>query len=135
MSVPVNTALCRDKEKFANHKMDLSWFYKEVSDKGEWNIKSSAKTWAKTLGVSENSYNSNLILFEDIVKMDDIGNITYGYLGKVSGIPDEMLMGGSFLNYAKNHILVSFDGIDGFNDEREDQKNIKTGINWYNKVN
>ena len=44
-------------------------------------------------------------------------------------------MGGSFLNYAKNHILVSFDGIDGFNDEREDQKNIKTGINWYNKVN
>ena len=135
MSVPVNTDLCRDKEKFANHKMDLSWFYKEVSDKGEWNIKSSAKTWAKTLGVSENSYNSNLILFEDIVKMDDIGNITYGYLGKVSGIPDEMLMGGSFLNYAKNHILVSFDGIDGFNDEREDQKNIKTGINWYNKVN
>ena len=135
MSVPVNTALCRDKEKCANHKMDLSWFYKEVSDKGEWNIKSSAKTWAKTLGVSENSYNSNLILFEDIVKMDDIGNITYGYLGKVSGIPDEMLMGGSFLNYAKNHILVSFDGIDGFNDEREDQKNIKTGINWYNKVN
>ena len=50
MSVPVNTDLCRDKEKFANHKMDLSWFYKEVSDKGEWNIKSSAKTWAKTLG-------------------------------------------------------------------------------------
>lgn len=105
---------------------DLDWFRKTVGDTGKWNVKRNPDVWSATLGVSKNSYNKTLLFYGRVLKIDDIGNITYGYLGKVANISDTLLKLGSMGNHIKNH------GLGDFDNEFTDEAYIQLGINWYN---
>ena len=129
ISIPVTNAVINAKETFSQHSGELDWFKKTVGDKGDWNIKRNAGIWSKTLGISENSYNKPLIFYDKIVVMDNIGNITYGYLGKAANLSDKILMIGSMANHIKNHYLSDF------KNEFDDEEFIQLGIDWYNGKN
>ena len=58
--------------------------------------------------------------------IDDIGNITYGYLGKAAGFPAVILKGGSMGYHILNHGLTDFDN------EFFDEAFVQLGIDWYN---
>lgn len=128
ISKAVNNAVYNAKTEFKQHAGDTEWFRSTVGDKGKWNIKQSAEVWSKTLGISQNSYNKTVLFYGRALRMDDIGNITYGYLGKASGYPNWMLTSGSMLNHIKNH------GFTDFQNEQLDEQNIMIGINWYNGI-
>ena len=65
----------------------------------------------KTLGISSNTYYGTMIFNGQFVTAEDMGNITFGYLGRAAGFFDEMLKTGSF----SYHILDK--NIDAFEDE------------------
>ena len=129
ISKPVSDAVRSSKSEFKQHSGDLEWFAAMVGDRGKWNVKQSAKIWSSTLGVSEDSYGAALLFYGRVVTIDDIGNITYGYLGKAANISDTMLMVGSMGNHIKNHMFSDFDN------EFRDEAYIQLGIDWYNGVN
>lgn len=96
-----------------------------MGDTGKWNIKANANVWASTLGISTNSYNAPKIFYGRPVAVDDVGNVTYGYLGTAAGISPFFLGVGSELNHFKNH------GVNNWNNEESDQSYISLGILWY----
>ena len=55
-----------------------------MKNQGNWNVKRNAKVWSDTLGISANSYNKTVFFYGRPVVIDDIGNITYGYLGRAA---------------------------------------------------
>lgn len=126
ISKPVTSAVEASKSEFAKHHLDINWFIKKVKNAGEWNVKRDAAVWAKTLGISENSYNTTMIFYGRHVVIDDIGNITYGYLGKAAGFPAVILKGGSMGYHILNHGLTDFDN------EFFDEAFVQLGIDWYN---
>lgn len=128
ISKPVNDAVYRAKSEFEQHEGDLVWFRAIVGDNGKWNVKRTAEVWADTLGISTNSYNQPLLFYGRPVVIDEIGNITYGYLGKAAGIYDTVLMAGSMGNHIKNHFVYNM------NNEMHDEALIQLGINWYNGI-
>ena len=85
ISMPVATAVQNAKKDFENHKLDVDWFIGQVKNQGRWNVKRNAQVWSDTLGISTNSYNKNMFFYGRPVVIDDIGNISYGYLGKAAG--------------------------------------------------
>ena len=77
------------------------------------------------VGSSFPGYRTTMLLNGYYVRLEDIGNITYGYLGKVTKIPDLVLYNASALNDLKNH------GISNIPGETKDQEWITIGIEWY----
>ena len=126
VSKPVTSAVESAKSEFASHYLDIGWFIKKVKNAGEWNIKRDANVWAKTLGISENSYNTTMIFYGRPVLIDDIGNITYGYLGAAAGFSDMILKGGSMGYHILNH------GFSDLKNEFADERHVQLGVNWYN---
>ena len=125
ISEAVNLAVIRATGGFQQHKGDLNWFKGVVGDNGKWNIKANANVWASTLGISTNSYKASKTFYGRPVTIDDVGNITYGYLGTAAGISPFALGVGSTLNHFKNH------GVNNWNNEMSDQSFISLGISWY----
>ena len=128
ISKPVNDAVYNAKSEFENHKLDISWFVNEVKNQGEWNVKRDAGVWSKTLGISENSYNTTMLFYGRVVVVDDIGNITFGYLGKAAGFSATILKGGSMGYHVLNH------GLSNFDNESSDEAYVQLGIDWYNGI-
>ncbi len=126
ISKPVTSAVESAKSEFANHYLDIDWFIKKVKNAGEWNVKRDANVWAKTLGISKNSYNTTMIFYGRPVVIDDIGNITYGYLGKAAGFSATVLKGGSMGYHILNH------GLTDFGNEFSDEAFVQLGVDWYN---
>ena len=125
----VTSALSKAEPEFQNHKFDTEWFAQQVGNSGPWNIKQSAEVWANTLNISENSYNSGKLIFHgNFYVIDDIGNITYGYLGKVAGFPDAVLYLGSLKNHFDTH------GDTNMKNEYNDHERIRTGIRLYKGI-
>ena len=130
ISTPVSNAVKRDEADFAAHKYNLLWFNKQVNDYGVWNLKyreDDGNHWEDTLGISFWGYDEVMLLFGLEVKVEDVGNITYGYLGKAAGMANSVLIAGSDGNQALGH------GVMGWGNEFRDEYKIMLGINWYNK--
>lgn len=125
ISVPVTTAVLNSKSDFENHKLDIDWFIGQVKNQGRWNVKRNAQVWSDTLGISTNSYNKTVFFYGRPVVIDDIGNITYGYLGKAAGFPSAVLKGGSMGYHILNH------GMTEFKNEFLDEGYIQLGVDWY----
>ena len=91
--------------------------------------------WKEALGISANTYDKPLIFNGRQVVVDDIGNITYGYLGKASGYFDIVLDIGSagyhMLTNVRDKNLTIFQGWDN---EFADQKQIRVGIDLYDSM-
>ena len=88
VSKAVEKAVKSDEALFKAHSRDLIWFRSIVGDQGKWNVKRNSAIWSSTLGISAQSYGTTMIFFGRVIVIDDIGNITYGYLGKAADISD-----------------------------------------------
>lgn len=129
ISKPVTSAVEAAKSEFENHYLDADWFKKKVKNDGKWNVKQNADVWAKTLGISKNSYNTTMIFYGRPVVIDDVGNITYGYLGQAAGFSATVLKGCSMGYHIFNHGLTDFDN------EFSDETFVQLGVDWYNGKN
>ncbi len=125
ISNAVANAVQKDEAEFAQHSGDMEWFINTVKNEGRWNIKKDAKTWSTTLGISQNSYDQEMLFYGRIVCIDDIGNVAYGYLGSAAGISANTLKMGSMGYHILNHSFTKFDN------EKEDQGFIQLGVSWY----
>ena len=142
MTDAIKNALKLAKPQFEKVSKENIWnkykyFIGEVCNTGTWNLKYNyGETWTKTLNVSLNTYSANdgKFLFNGhIYTAEDIGNITYGYLGTAAGISEKMLMNGSLAYHAKNHLGVDF--FEGLKNEYNDEQLIQQGIDMYNGIN
>jgi RHS repeat-associated protein len=131
ISVPVANALARDVGIFESYSEDgffskNSWFASMVGDNGVWNLKyrnNGVNRWEETLGISFWGYSTKMLLNGSFVYVEDVGNITYGYLGTAVGFSQSWLIFGSSANHFKNH------GFTQWANERADQANFVIGIN------
>lgn len=67
-----------------------------------------------------------MMLNGSVVNVEDVGNITYGYLGTAAGFDPALLDMGSAINHFGNH------GFTQWANEEADQANFAAGKNWYN---
>lgn len=71
-------------------------WYNKVNHKGDWDIKVQG-SWDRTFGGSyPGAYDSVVILYGEYCTPEKMGNIMYGYTGKVVGWGDAALYAGSF---------------------------------------
>ena len=133
ISEAVNLAVIRATGSFQQHKQDVRWFISEVKNEGKWNIKRNADIWSQTLGISARSYYYPLMFYGRNVVVDDIGNITYGYLGTAAGFFEITLKVGSEGYHFFNHGIRG--GIKSWDNESADQAYVKLGVMWYQGYN
>jgi len=132
--LPVGNALIRDVGMFEDRRGDgfiskNSWFASKVVNKGAWNLKyreDDGNHWEETLGIPFWGYQTEMVLDGYFVRVEDVGNITYGYLGTAVGFSQSWLNTGSSVNHFAGH------GVTQWDNERADQANFAIGINWYN---
>lgn len=128
ITTPVTNALKRDAGDFIANKGDNDYFASRVGNEGDWNVKyreADGKHWEETLGISFWGYQTQMLLNEKLVTVEQVGNITYGYLGAAAGMSQIWMNVGS----AGNHFLKH--GIFGWGNEFADQSLFGLGINWY----
>ena len=70
-------------------------FKDKVDHKKPWDIKRDDQ-WESTIGTSYPGYDTSVIYRGKRVTPENLGNITYGYLGAAYGIPLVSLIGGSY---------------------------------------
>ena len=76
------------------HYNVLVWFYQQVDHGKPWDIKVE-RVWEETIGIPFPG-DGNKIIFRGIVQTpEQLGNLTYGYIGATLGIPFEVLLAGS----------------------------------------
>ena len=134
ITTPVGNALIRDVGMFEDRRRDgfiskNSWFASKVVNKGAWNLKyreDDGNHWEETLGIPFWGYQTEMVLDGYFVRVEDVGNITYGYLGTAVGFSQSWLNTGSSVNHFAGH------GVTQWDNERADQANFAIGINWYN---
>lgn len=130
ITTAVRNAIGRDYNEFKSNGWNLVWFASQVGDNGIWNLKyreGDVCHWEMNLGITFPGYTTEMLLNGRIVTVENVGNVTYGYLGMVSGLPKNLLYWGSGTNDNKNH-SNSQDS-----NELEDRKWIDIGISWYNR--
>ena len=105
-------------------------WYKKVNHQGDWDIKEQ-ESWDKTFGGSyPGSYDAYVVLYGELSTPEEMGNIFYGYTGKVIGLLDMVLMSGSVYAAGISGGLGSLNGIRG---EISDWALIQQGIDLYNE--
>lgn len=125
ITVPVSNAVAFCKGEFRSHSRDYTWFMNAVGDGGRWNVKSSAATWEAAIKTTFPGYGTEMYLGGYLVTVEEVGNITYGYLGRAANFLEIELVVGSAGNHVKNHFLG------GLWNEYRDQLYIQIGIGWY----
>ena len=135
--------------KASNVLIELSWFFKQVTHNGPWDLKRD-NSWRQTLGIEpipaygvKGKQNEKFKFSGKIVDREELGNITYGYLGKAMNFPDKLIyLGGGVaaqgknlyemvVNSAKNLSQLLNDPY--FGDSKEDHENVEFGIKLYNQ--
>lgn len=95
------------------HYRDFLWFYNQFRNKGPWDYKQGGTQY------------------------EDFGNFHYGVMGKAAGIPDIVLLrAAGWAQWRAGNSKKEFNNFYGsapYGDDPEDQKQIKNGINYYNK--
>jgi len=129
ISTPVLNALKRDVGDFEAKKGKNIYFASRVGNDGDWNLKyreDDGNHWEETLGISFWGYQTQMLLNGKLVIVEQVGNITYGYLGAAAGMSEVWMNIGSSVNHFFKHGFFDWDN------ERADQSLFKLGINWYN---
>ena len=114
----------RDDYAYVSWIFRLSEFQANVQNKGPWDLKQLPE-WN----------NSSLYTFDGIiVDRDAPGNIMYGYMGTVYGIPDIILyLGASYAQLKAGTTKVKWIPVT-WGDDPIDQFNIERGIDYYYKI-
>ncbi|MDO4302186.1 MAG: polymorphic toxin type 44 domain-containing protein, partial [Clostridia bacterium] len=137
VSVPINNALNNSRADFEANSGDYKWFYNQVKSGAPWDIKLE-KSWESTIGSTyPGSYSTKVVLFGQITTPEELGNITYGYLGSAAGFSELILLKGgdaaaAGVDLSVKGILKGIGGMITGADSEEDKNNVKIGINWYN---
>lgn len=129
ITAPVTNALNRDVGDFEAHSGNNNWFSRQVGNTGPWNLKyreSDGNHWEETLGISFWGYSKQMSLNGKLVTVEQVGNITYGYLGAAAGMSQGWMNFGSSVNHFFKH------GITQWDNENADKSLFMLGINWYN---
>ena len=86
------------------------------------------KSWENTIGSTfPGSYNTPVIFFGSFTTPEELGNITYGYLGSALGLGTTTLIAGSM--YAAG-LKIVYNKQDR-QSEYADHPAIRKGIYWY----
>jgi len=129
ISTPVTNALERDVWEFEENSGKNKWFAAKVGNKGLWNLKyreSDGNHWEDTLGIPFWGYSTQMSLNGMLVTVEQVGNITYGYLGTAAGMSQSWMDFGSSVNHFLKHGFTNWDNEDA------DKSLFILGINWYN---
>ena len=131
--------------KAKNIITEMLWFFNQVTHKGPWDLKVDA-SWEKTIGIKPMprfglpGANEYFFFSGKYINREELGNITYGYLGKAMNYPDAILyIGGGMATHGKNlpeMILKSLISLDFmkppyYGDSKEDHEFVEFGINLY----
>ena len=118
----------------------LWFFYDEVTHGAPWDIKRD-DPWKQQFGDIKMPYydgdspkNEWFVFRGEIVTREDLGNMTYGYLGSAMGIGDVTLYwGGGVASQGLKNIFSEEvrDASKYYGDTKEDHNAIKKGINFY----
>ena len=116
----------------------LWYFYNQVTHGAPWDIKRDG-SWKEQFGdVRMPIYNSDKqekFLFRgELVTREDLGNITYGYLGSAMGIGDITLYWGGGIaaqGFSKIFSETVRDSDQWYGDTEEDHQAIQKGIDFY----
>lgn len=143
VSIPVQNALERDEKEFEKvlkaqtlglQAYYLLWFVKTVFNNGKWNIKNNDKnTWEKTLKISSDTYYGTMIFNGRFVTAEELGNITFGYLGTAAGFPEAILKAGSFGYHVYDKKFEAFDE-EKLANEYADHDMISIGAELYRQT-
>ena len=133
----------------SNVLIELGWFFQQVTHRGPWDLKVD-NSWRQTIGIEpipaygvKGKPNEKFLFSGKVVDREELGNITYGYLGKAMNFPDTIIyLGGGvaaqgknlkdmILNSAKNLVALLKDPY--FGDSKEDHECVEFGIKLYNK--
>lgn len=130
-SNPINTAL-RNAEpvfKALGHLENPIWFKGQVQDGAVWDIKLSG-SWNKTIadGTFPGRHDTPIVVNGVIRTPEELGNMTYGYLGTACGFAQDTLLSGG--DYADGGVR----GVFTQSDSPEDKAAIIKGVNWYNNL-
>ena len=123
---PIGTALLNAQMEFGMNRRKSGWFAKKVCNQGPWNVKRNKKIWESTLGVSYPG-SAKIVLCGELVGAEEVGNITYGYLGKAAGFENHEIYAGSMFNQLYTH------GFNDWNNEFTDHRMIQKGIDWWDR--
>ncbi|MBE6623640.1 MAG: hypothetical protein E7621_05595 [Ruminococcaceae bacterium] len=117
----------------------LLFFYQQVTHEAPWDIK-RANSWKMQFGDVKLPYYSNkndsekFLFAGELVSREDLGNITYGYLGSAMGLGELTLFWGA--GVAQNWYDAIFKGKaydpeNNYGDRPEDHDFVKKGIQMY----
>ena len=106
----------------------FNWFYSQVEPGAVWDIKLE-HSWVETIGTPYPGTNANVIFRGHKIAIDDLGNFTYGYIGRALGIPLWVLLAGSA--YAARHNPYDLDVSDRIINEFVDWIYIAKGFNAF----
>ena len=107
----------------------LDWFYRQVNHDAPWDIKREDR-WIETIGDNFPGV-GNEVIFRGIVNTpEQLGNLTYGYIGAALGLPLEILLAGSV--YAANN-SGQLSNINQIANELEDWLPIYRGYRMFNR--
>lgn len=127
VSEPLNTQLANVTYKSRGHWLDAAWFISQVNTGAPWDIK-RPEMWKHTLGITyPGDYNSPVIFNGEFFTPEQLGNITYGYLGAAIGYSMNILKAGS--EFAALPMSTQEDVWA----EYQDHQYIKRGYDWYHK--
>lgn len=93
---PVRNALEVSRNVFEEHNiLDAKWFAEQVGLEKKWDIKLK-KSWEMTIGSTYPGSSDTIVAINGgLSTPEEIGNITYGYLGSAVGYPKAILLLGS----------------------------------------
>jgi len=136
--------------KASNVLIELGWFFQQVTHRGPWDLKID-NSWRQTIGIEpipnygvKGKPNDKFLFSGKVVDREELGNITYGYLGKAMNFPDAIIyLGGGVAaqgKILKDMIINSAKKLDEllkdpyFGDSKEDHECVEFGIKLYNKT-
>ncbi len=128
------------EEYYAAVMNKLYFFYNQVNHGEPWDIKRDP-SWKMQFGDIRMPYydgteskNEKFLFRGELVTREDLGNITYGYLGSAMGLGEKTLYwGAGVANDWKKGIFEgkAYDEENFYGDEKEDFKSVTKGIKLY----
>jgi hypothetical protein len=123
---PINKAVINAEPEFKKHRLDFLWFKDQVEPEGPWDIKVHEK-WNETIadGTFPGRHDTKIVVDGAIRTPEELGNMTYGYLGTAAGFSQWVLLAGG--DFADDGVWGVITG----SDSETDKEFIKLGVQWY----
>ncbi len=132
ISDPVSNSLDSNYINFKSLSGNYWKFAELVGNEGPWNLKYRDENdlknpfhWENALGITFWGYQTKMLLNGRLVTVEQVGNITYGYIATVAGIDRFLMRAGPAVNHFLGHFIFAWDN------EFADQALFTLGENWY----